>query len=177
MFSEIHPVFNAQGCQNVNWCKSGVLVSSDKLAIITRGTLRWIHRSGITWLVGDNNQMHIKIFSTWLRPPTRIRGTEIAGGGLSFTRFPTRPTTGGDGGWQPTGIRPAVRGITLVCLIWHTHILLNKELGRSTSLCRDERDRELMIAWALMLNMQSGRIWYRTQKIFDMNGPLPLGSH
>ncbi len=65
--------------------------------------------------------MHIKFFSTWLWRPVKIRRMEIAGGGLSFIQFPTRPTTGGDGGWQPTGIRPAVRGIILVCLIWHTH--------------------------------------------------------
>ncbi len=49
MFCEIHPVFNAyklKGCQNV-WVTWPVLI-------------QW---SGIIWLVGDNNYMHIKMNS------------------------------------------------------------------------------------------------------------------
>lgn len=140
--------------------------------------------SGIVWLVGDNDQMHIKISSTWLcrslLPWGYMQDGDCGRWSVIYSFLYTsnnrrrrRLTANG----TLASSRPAVTGITRVCLIWHTHILLNKELGWSASLCRDERDRELMIGWALMLNMQSGRIWYRTQKIFDMNGLLLLGSY
>lgn len=152
--------------ESCHWCKS----TGNALVLL--------------WLVGDNDQMHIKISSTWLWRSLLPRGYMQDGDcgrwsviySFSYTsnnRRRRRLTANG----TLASSRPAVTGITRMCLIWHTHILPNKELGWSASLCRDERDRELMIGWALMLNMQSGRIWYRTQKIFDMNGLLLLGSY